>query len=1570
METNTIQTQFIEISRDIETDGFDLQAGKTWIYPTNYPTRDYQFNIIQKALHENTLVSLPTGLGKTFIAAVVMYNYFRWYPNGKIIFMAPTKPLVKQQIDACYNIMAIPPESTAELTGAKVSTSRANIWTEKRVFYVTPQVLQNDLNKIAELGGNLKCLVFDEAHRARGNHAYCEVIRRLVSQDHKYFRVLALSATPGNNVNDVLEVIQNLHISHLEFRTEESLDVQPYVYQRSLETIVVHLGDKLEKIRDEYLNVLEYYVKTLRKYNVIHGNCGSLTKGKIFMIMKDFQSKNRGTKSSNYSEIMRCLNICVTLYHAYELLIRHGLRNFLSFFDEHIEKPLLKGNTQIRSILNNVRDYLGPIPNVEVLPDGTYPEIPKNIVFGHPKYYKLRDILVAHFTNGEKNTRVIVFFEYRESVMEAHALLLQSRPLIQPKIFLGQGSGVTQKIQIGVVKSFREGKCNTLLSTCIGEEGLDVGEVDLIVCFDISSKSPIRMVQRMGRTGRKREGKVIALVTEGREQQTLKDCLIHKNNISTFVLGSKHLLAGMYNQSPRLIPEHIKPRCEKMFITVKKIEKKKSLKEMLRSISSNSSELIFSQDIDVVDVGERIPKQVMLFSQDVNEKESYNFRNIFGKHIEKQRTLQKTYFIGNSKNSQLLTNLLSFADAKRFNMPSQVQCWTQDNSKRNLRQGDIRNMFLKSTSQNDFVSTEEPSLRDIPTQLPTPITEEPFQESLNVPKEVFLLLSQYEFMDIESLWDKKCQHCPEGFSCKNYIVPFHSPQPLKNTNYVPSDDIIDTISLSDLTTYFKTLNGNESLKNDDVINFDDGLEAEIFEQFDFTQAEKNAIVFNDEKEEEAPECEEVNDSLNFQAPKSYSNLLDKFGQSIFETQKTQQPVKNNNTTQNLMSEQELLKWFKLDSLKDLFAESLSDVLKSDAISPVSQVTHYESDVEPDSPILLSNNKRHIRKKAINKSRSEAKECSNLNSTVDDIDELCDLSHFGISTDVKERSKSKMDDISEFCDLSDFGLVPEDTILESKSVCSKKIDLSEFCDLSEFGIDLDKKSVPEKKGDLSELCDLPEFGLLQEEEKPVPTNVISPCSSVDRTLDITDFYDLSEFGLNPDDNNIISSPKNNKSRENCYNSDDDFEFNLPTQLNNGKKLCTTQTIEASEVEKCDSGNKPICDDKTKDIDFLLSTQLTKSKPSPILKSQNGRISRLKQSKMRQALFSDNNDDELGDFHALTQLTNEKKVKSPKILDNKRSQISNKIALQKHVFSDDDDDDFNAITQAINKNNNVTKIVHAEKGKENNLDETGMSITQVLNFISESENETSIPNDKFNVSTKHDDILNNLANYEEFNDSFLSTCMEASTSKRQSGYTSSKRLNVKKTEENHSNSSDEFEDFKFLKPTAPKLANQKRKEEDIKNNKKPKSDFLELEAEVSDDDNVFISDDENEENLDCYDKSFVNDETQIFCTQMHAKYLQSTKSPVIQRKFKIPQRRFNVSNVFSQQPAADEHDTYLEDSFCVRTDEDEPTVSHEMSELEILEMKLKKKKKRKKSTEKPTQKSKRRRIVCLSSDDDSD
>uniref|UniRef100_S4REK3 Helicase ATP-binding domain-containing protein n=1 Tax=Petromyzon marinus TaxID=7757 RepID=S4REK3_PETMA len=178
--------------------GFDVSSGDIWIYPTNFPVREYQYSIVQTTLFNNTMVCLPTGLGKTFIAAVVMYNFYRWYPSGKILFMAPTKPLVAQQMETCHNVIGISQEHMAEMTGSTMASDRQAIWAKKRLFFLTPHVMKNDLCSEACPAAAVKCLVVDEAHKAMGNYSYCQVVKQLVGYSRQ-FRVLALSATPGSD---------------------------------------------------------------------------------------------------------------------------------------------------------------------------------------------------------------------------------------------------------------------------------------------------------------------------------------------------------------------------------------------------------------------------------------------------------------------------------------------------------------------------------------------------------------------------------------------------------------------------------------------------------------------------------------------------------------------------------------------------------------------------------------------------------------------------------------------------------------------------------------------------------------------------------------------------------------------------------------------------------------------------------------------------------------------------------------------------------------------------------------------------------------------------------------------------------------------------------------------------------------------------------------------------------------------------------------------------------------------------------------------------------------------------
>jgi Fanconi anemia group M protein len=135
-----------------------------WIFPIDdkYPERSYQLEMAHTSIMTNTLVSLPTGLGKTLVAAVVMYNYYRWFPTGKVIFCAPTRPLVTQQIQACYNIMGIPERHTAEISAKNQPEVRQRIWDTKRVFFCTPQALVNDIKGDRINAKDIVCVVIDE----------------------------------------------------------------------------------------------------------------------------------------------------------------------------------------------------------------------------------------------------------------------------------------------------------------------------------------------------------------------------------------------------------------------------------------------------------------------------------------------------------------------------------------------------------------------------------------------------------------------------------------------------------------------------------------------------------------------------------------------------------------------------------------------------------------------------------------------------------------------------------------------------------------------------------------------------------------------------------------------------------------------------------------------------------------------------------------------------------------------------------------------------------------------------------------------------------------------------------------------------------------------------------------------------------------------------------------------------------------------------------------------------------------------------------------------------------------
>ncbi|XP_051833657.1 Fanconi anemia group M protein [Antechinus flavipes] len=598
----------------LEDSGFCSAAGAVWIYPTNFPVRDYQLRISEAALSCNTLVCLPTGLGKTFIAAVVMYNFYRWFPSGKVVFMAPTKPLVAQQIEACSRVMGIPQCHMAEMTGSTQAFARKEIWHNKRVLFLTPQVMINDLSRGACPAVKIKCLVIDEAHKALGNYAYCQVVRELVKYT-KHFRILALSATPGSDTKAVQQVVSNLLIGQIELRSEDSSDILPFTHERRIEKIVVPLGEELVTVQNTYIQVLEAFASRLIRVNVLmRKDIPNLTKFQI-ILARDLFRKNSSphTLGGQQGVIEGDFAICISLYHGYELLQQMGMRSLYIFLCGIMDgtkgmtrtKNELSRNEQFMELFEQLGNMFSDRNTTSGIVDGNPIQRghnDKKFIYSHPKLKKLEEVVIEHFrtwkdqnsTEKKCDTRVMIFSSFRDSVQEI-AEMLHHQPTVRVMTFVGHASGkstkgLTQKEQLEVVKQFRDGGYNTLVSTCVGEEGLDIGEVDLIICFD-AQKSPVRLVQRMGRTGRKRQGRIVVILTEGREECAYNRSQSCKRSIYKAISGNSRAF-NFYQGSPRMIPDGIYPKLHKMFIAEEIYERSKQSK-----INKNSSVFSFGDEM-------------------------------------------------------------------------------------------------------------------------------------------------------------------------------------------------------------------------------------------------------------------------------------------------------------------------------------------------------------------------------------------------------------------------------------------------------------------------------------------------------------------------------------------------------------------------------------------------------------------------------------------------------------------------------------------------------------------------------------------------------------------------------------------------------------------------------------------------------------------------------------------------------------------------------------------------------------------------------------------------------------
>jgi Fanconi anemia group M protein len=468
--------------------------------------REYQINIADAALKKNTLVVLPTGLGKTVIALMLIAKKLA-NPNEKILFLAPTKPLVTQHTAFLQEFLTVPKEEIIIFTGEVSPEKRKELWDAHRIIVSTPQVIENDLLTGRINLGNVSLLIFDEAHHATGNYAYVFINQQYKLQ-HKHPHVFGMTASPGNDSEKILAICENLSIQHVEIRSKQDPDVEPYVHDISFSWKKITVPDDFLYAIQLMRNALSIRLKPLKEMELIDSDSVStITKTKLLDAQKKVQMEIRSrvnpptvlfTAAATQSEALK-------LYYAIEILQTQGVQSVRQYFQRmQLESSSKSGSKSSKHLMQD------PL----VLEAVAYL---KSLQIEHPKLDAVEEI-VAKQLGMKPDSLIIVFTHYRDTSIMVEERLTKN-PLIRPIRFVGQGGklndkGLTQKQQADIVEKFRKGIYNVLIATSVAEEGLDIPSTELVIFYE-PIPSEIRNIQRRGRTARKMPGKVVILITKG-----------------------------------------------------------------------------------------------------------------------------------------------------------------------------------------------------------------------------------------------------------------------------------------------------------------------------------------------------------------------------------------------------------------------------------------------------------------------------------------------------------------------------------------------------------------------------------------------------------------------------------------------------------------------------------------------------------------------------------------------------------------------------------------------------------------------------------------------------------------------------------------------------------------------------------------------------------------------------------------------------------------------------------------------------------------------------------------------
>jgi len=450
---------------------------KKYVQKNSIEKRDYQVNLANQAIKENCIVVLPTGLGKTAIALNVIAEYLS-KGTGGALFLAPTKVLVNQHYEFLKTNLTI--DDISLVTGEDPIQKRTKLWGNS-VICATPEITKNDLDRQIVSPEQFNLVVFDEVHRTTGDYAYSGIAERFQNSSA---RLVGMTATLPSEKEKATEILTKLRISSIAERTEDSPDVKPYIQETNTEWINVELPPELKSIQTLLKLALDERYDTLRKNGIRLAEQQSLSA--LLRIRQFVLNQNRRSAKPLFTAIR--------IHYALNLLEAHGITPFLKF----CERAQAKKGAGVKELFELDPNFTRAVHLAKEA---------QSRGIEHSKIPKLKEILES--VPG----KALIFTSYRDSVDLIFNKLTEMG--VSAGILIGKAgvSGLKQKKQIETVQKFRDGVFQVLIATRVGEEGLDIAEVNQVIFYD-NVPSSIRFVQRRGRTGRKDTGKLVVLIAK------------------------------------------------------------------------------------------------------------------------------------------------------------------------------------------------------------------------------------------------------------------------------------------------------------------------------------------------------------------------------------------------------------------------------------------------------------------------------------------------------------------------------------------------------------------------------------------------------------------------------------------------------------------------------------------------------------------------------------------------------------------------------------------------------------------------------------------------------------------------------------------------------------------------------------------------------------------------------------------------------------------------------------------------------------------------------------------------